>query len=105
MKIAILLSSAVVVAAFAAPRAGFAKSVSLQSQGKVKGGCSSPGDVYFPKDSNGVYGCVKSNGGGIVCGGSGKYARTCDTFMKAPPRLPTRGDIHKAEQAEGNAVQ
>lgn len=104
MKIAALSSSIILLAALAAPRAGVAKTVKLQPPNQVQSGCQGSGDVYFPKDKNGVYGCVKGDGGGIVCGGSGKYGKRCDTFMKAPPRLPTRGEIHKAE-SNNPAVQ
>jgi hypothetical protein len=100
MKIAIVMSSIVVAAVFAAPHAGHCKQVSLQSQGKVKGGCGGGGDVYFPKNSTGVYGCMKQDGSGIVCGGSGKYAKRCDTFIKVPPTLPSRSAIQNAEKAQ-----
>jgi hypothetical protein len=98
MKIAALISSVVLVSAFAAPRAGFCKTVNLQSQGQVKAGCGGSGDVYFEMN-HGVYGCMKKDTTGIVCGGVGKYAKTCGTFSKIPPpRLPTQEDIEKTEK-------
>jgi hypothetical protein len=97
MKIAALISL-VVLASFAAPRAGFCKTVPLQSQSQVKAGCGGSGDVYFVM-GHGVYGCMKQDTTGIVCGGVGKYAKTCGTFSKIPPpRLPTQADIDKAEK-------
>jgi hypothetical protein len=100
MKIAALISSVVLVSAFAAPRAGFCKTVSLQSEGTVKAGCGGAGDMYMSKtkDSNGTYGCMKQDGSGIVCGGVGRYAKSCGTFRKLPPRLPSQAEIEKAEK-------
>jgi hypothetical protein len=75
-----------------------AEKVSIQghSPKDVKAGCDG---TYFAPSKMGVYGCLNENGSGIVCGGKGKDAKTCDTFMKVPPRLPTREDITKAEKA------
>jgi hypothetical protein len=63
----------------------------------VKASCDG---AYFPPNKLGVYGCMNQDGSGIVCGGTGKDAKTCDTFRKAPPCLPTRADIRKVEKAE-----
>ena len=62
----------------------------------VKGSCDG---AYFPPTKKyGVYGCLNQDGSGIVCGGTGKDKKTCDTFKTAPPHLPSRTDIRKAEK-------
>ena len=69
-------------------------SASGHGPGQVKRGCSEGGDVYFPKTGpKSTYGCMHSDGSGIVCGGvKPKYQRTCDTFRQAPvgQHLPSR---------------
>ena len=79
-----------------------ADTVKLQSQGKVKSDCAASGGTYF-KFSKGEYGCLNSDTSGIACGGVGSYAKTCSTFRKVPPRLPTREEITKFEAAEATA--
>jgi hypothetical protein len=83
-----------------------AKEVSIKGHDtiSVKAECSG---TYFSPGVGGAYGCLNEDGSGIVCGGTGKnpktgkdYSKTCDTFMKVPPCLPTRADIRKAEKAE-----
>ncbi|MGA9032189.1 MAG: hypothetical protein WB402_06720 [Sulfuricaulis sp.] len=63
--------------------------------------CKANGGVSFPKTgANSTFGCMNSDGSGIVCGGySDKFKKTCDTFMVAPPRLPTRDEVLNAEAA------
>ena len=80
-------------------------SIKGHSTTDVKGSC---GGTYFAPSSHGVYGCLNKDGSGIVCGGTGKDKKTCDTFRTAPPHLPTRADIRKAEAAaatQGSAKQ
>jgi hypothetical protein len=105
MKIATLLSSAMLVAVFAAGRAALSETVKIQSTDAVEGKCNESGGVWFPKSStSSTYGCMNGDGHGIVCGGVGKdpkgrpYSQTCDTFIKLPPRLPTRTEIMKFEK-------
>jgi hypothetical protein len=76
-----------------------AETVSIKGHNpdQVQGKCDG---TYFAPSSKGVYGCLNNDGSGIVCGGVGKYAKTCDTFRKAPPTLPSRDAIRKAEKAE-----
>jgi len=76
-----------------------AETVSIKGHNhdQVQGKCDG---TYFAPSSKGVYGCLNNDGSGIICGGVGKYAKTCDTFRKAPPCLPTRDAIRKAEKAE-----
>ena len=61
----------------------------------VKDSCNG---TYFAPSKNGVYGCLNKDDSGIVCGGTGKDKKTCDTFKTAPPHLPSRADIRKAEK-------
>ncbi len=75
-----------------------AERVKLQTQKQVKAGC---GGVYFPPSGAGVYGCMNNDGSGIVCGGVTQAQKnSCDTFLKVPPRLPTRSEIELAEKAK-----
>jgi hypothetical protein len=69
---------------------------------KIKAGCGSKGDAYFPPTDAGVYGRMKANGSGVVCGGGSDpgpdgypYSDTCSVFRKVPPRLPSREEITK----------
>ena len=73
--------------------------VSIKGHGQkdVKASCDG---TYFAPSKLGVYGCLNKDGSGIVCGGTGKDAKTCDTFRTSPPCLPTRDAIRKAEKAE-----
>ena len=79
-----------------------AKTIPVKSQQEVKKSCKDSGGVNFPKTgANSTYGCINKDGSGIVCGGvTAKDKKTCDTFMVVPPRLPTRGEVEYAENAE-----
>jgi hypothetical protein len=112
MKIATLISPLVFVGALMLTHPATAKQISIQGfdSGAVKKACGGGDQVYFPPTKNGVYGCVNGDGSGIVCGGVGKdpktgasFSKTCDTFRKVPPHLPTRDEIIKA--GEGNPTQ
>ena len=63
--------------------------------------CKAHGGTTFPKKgANGTFGCMRGDGSGIVCGGvTSKQKKTCDTFRKTPPRLPTRDEVEYAELA------
>jgi hypothetical protein len=63
--------------------------------GTVQAGCREPGDLYFPPNDNGVYGCMKGNGGVVVCGGVGGYSKTC-TAGAAVRVLPTQIELQGA---------
>jgi len=80
-------------------------SIKGHSQKEVKASCDG---AYFAPSKYGVYGCLNNDGSGIVCGGTGKDKKTCDTFRTAPPCLPNRADIRKAEEvkaSQGSAKQ
>jgi hypothetical protein len=53
------------------------------SPDRVQGKCSG---VFWPQGgSSATYGCLNSDGSGIVCGGkTAKDKKTCDTFRAAP---------------------
>lgn len=84
---------------FAIADSALAKRIPAQSTGKVKSDCAASGGVNFPKKgANGTYGCMNSDGSGIVCGGVTKtQKKTCDTFLKVPPRIPTRDEAENAD--------
>lgn len=76
----------------------------------VEGKCGNSGGVFFPKTGpNSTYGCINDDGSGMVCGGkTPKDKQTCDTFLKTPPRLPTRweaGLADRAKKADSKAQQ
>jgi hypothetical protein len=101
VKIYVLVSPVVLVGVLALAHPAQAKSISISGHGpgSVKKGCGG-GGVYFPPDGKGAYGCINGDGSGIVCGGSGKYAKTCDTWGPTPNfvapnnrRLPDREEV------------
>ena len=101
MKIHVLVPPVVLVGILALAQPAHAKTISTSGHGPstVKKGCGG-GGVYFPPNKNGVYGCMNGDGSGIVCGGSGKYAKTCDTWGPTPnfaapnnKTLPPREEI------------
>jgi hypothetical protein len=105
MKIRVLVSPVVLAGAFLLTHAAHAKTVSTKgnSPSQVEGRCgNNPGGVSFPPNKNGVYGCMNADGSGIVCGGKGKYAKTCDTWGASPSLAkpnntakPTQEDFDK----------
>lgn len=48
------------------------------------------------------FGCVQGNASsGIVCGGvKASHKKTCDIFLRTPPRFPTRDEIRNAQMAD-----
>ena len=98
MKTLAFFSAAVLCAAVAVPVAtGATVPVGSHTPGSIQKGCTGPGDLYAGPGVNGMYGCLKGDGSGVVCGGAGKYAKTCSTFAQAPPHLPTQMELHNAE--------
>jgi hypothetical protein len=104
IKIPALVSPVVLVGALALTHPAHATtSTKGNSPTQVEGRCgNNPGGVYFPPNKNGVYGCLNGDGSGIVCGGKGKYAKTCDTWGATPSvalpnntAKPTREDLDK----------
>jgi hypothetical protein len=94
-----MLSSAVLLLAVAGmSRTARAATVSVSghSPGNVQKSCG--GGLYFPPNGNGVYGCMAHDGSGIVCGGPGKYAKTCGTWGASAARakqkqLPSQAEV------------
>ena len=77
-----------------------AKEVPIKGSGKtdVKNRCTG---VFWPTSVGGTYGCMNKDGSGIVCGGKDpKDKQTCSTFIKVPPRIPTRDEVRLGEKAE-----
>ena len=76
-----------------------AKTISIKGNSKtqVGGKCGESGGIFFPSSkTNRTYGCVNQDGTGIVCGGTTTaQKKTCDTFKKLPPRLPSRSEAAK----------
>jgi hypothetical protein len=105
MKIRVLLSPVVLAGAFLLTHAAHAKTISTKgnSPTQVEGKCgNAPGGVFFPPNKNGVYACLNGDGSGIVCGGTGKFAKTCDTWGPTPgdatankTTKPTQEDFDK----------
>ena len=98
MKTLVLFSAAVLCAVSSVlVAAGATIPVGSHNPSSIQKGCTGPGDLYAGPGVNGMYGCLKGDGSGVVCGGAGKYAKTCSTFAQAPPHLPTQAELHKAE--------
>ena len=83
--------------------------IPAQKPDKVEGACGESGGTFFPKTGkNSTYGCINSDGSGIVCGGITKRDKaTCSTFLQAPSgqpqaatALPDRKSI-KSEKLNG----
>jgi hypothetical protein len=96
-KTSLLLATAGLFAALALPVSANTVSMGKNNPGSVQKGCSASGDLYFPPNENGVFGCIKAGGNGVVCGGVGKFAKTCSTFAKPQTRghLPTQAQVSK----------
>ena len=65
--------------------------------------CKGLGGITFPKTGkDSTFGCVQGNASsGIVCGGvKASDKKTCDIFLRTPPRFPSRDEIRNAEMAE-----
>jgi hypothetical protein len=105
MKIRVLVSPVVLAGTLLLTHAAHAKTISTKgnSPTQVQGRCgNSEGGVYFPPNKNGVYACLNGDGSGIVCGGTGKFAKTCDTWGPTPgdatankTTKPTQADFDK----------
>ena len=105
MKIRVLVSPVLLAGAFLLTHAAHAKTISTKgnSPTQVQGKCgNSEGGVFFPPNKNGVYACLNGDGSGIVCGGTGKFAKTCDTWGPSPSDAtpnksakPTQEDFDK----------
>jgi len=81
-----------------------AKTVSIagNSRTQVEGKCGTSGGVFWKEGSTGhTYGCMNSDGSGIVCSGvTAAQKKSCDTFRQAPvAHFPTRDEAAKGEMA------
>src|SRR5262249_52773882 len=73
-----------------------AKEVPIKGNSKkdVKIRCDESGGTYWPTSAGGTYGCVNSDGSGIICGGVTAHdKKTCGTFRQVPPRIPSRDEV------------
>lgn len=101
MKVATTLAMICALAVLGLADSALAERVSIVKQDKVQGKCGESGGIYFPPNKQGTYGCINRDGSGIVCGGVTKIQKkTCDTFLVAPRRLPTRNEAEKADQGQ-----
>jgi hypothetical protein len=69
--------------------------IASHSQAAVKKAC---GGVFWPAGgTTATYGCLNSNGTGIVCGGrTPAQKKTCSTMRLAPKNSPYLADIRAA---------
>jgi hypothetical protein len=101
MKIPALVSPVVLVGMLAFTHSAHAKTISIKgnSPTQVQGRCgNAEGGAYFPPGRYGVYACLNADGSGIVCGGTGKYSKTCDTWgpdTVSAPKKPSQEDFDK----------
>jgi hypothetical protein len=97
-------AAALLVAGAFLARVALAEEVPKQgnSPTQVEGRCNESGGIYSAPGSQGVYYCLNNDGSGIVCGGVGKYAKTCTKFgpkvVKHRSQVPVRAEIIKAER-------
>jgi len=82
-----------------------AKEINIQGHNKsqVQAGCQGKGDVFWTNGGpGGDYGCSKSDGSLIVCGGvTSQQKKTCSTARTTSfpsPTFPTRADAEKVEK-------
>jgi hypothetical protein len=88
----LLSVAAILVAVTGMPGTAFAKSIPIggNTPDKVKGLCGGGNNgTFWPPNDLGVYGCMMNNGHFIVCGGWGRYKKTCDLF-RVGTKAPTR---------------
>jgi hypothetical protein len=112
MRTMAMVSTAVLlVAAAAMPSLSRGATISIKGHGKdsVEGKCNDGGGTYFAPSKYGVYGCLAQDGSGIVCGGTGKDAKTCDTWGPTPnivpkKKLPTRSQVRAAERKQASTA-
>jgi hypothetical protein len=101
MRTMVMVTAAVLsVGAAGMPRAVWAATIPVgnHSPGNVQKHCE--GGTYFAPSSHGVYGCLAGDGSGIVCGGTGKDAKTCSTWGPTERILPTQSQVRAAEARE-----
>ena len=108
----IAISTAVLLVAAAMPSLLRAEKISIKGHGKdaVEGKCNDGGGTYFAPSKYGVYGCLAQDGSGIVCGGTGKDAKTCDTWGPTPEivhrkTLPTRAEARAVARKQAASPQ
>jgi hypothetical protein len=95
MKIAKAGVLAVTVLAFGTNMATAAKiSTDGHNPDQVQGKCT---DTYFAPNANGVYGCLNSDGSGIVCGGEGSEKTHAILGVPRDADLATSFRQHKAK--------
>ena len=102
MRTITMVSSAVLLLAAAGmSRSARAATIPVggHSPGNVQKGCGG-GGTYFPPNGNGVYGCMAGDGSGIVCGGVGKYKKTCGTWGASAQISPTRKNLPTQDEVE-----
>ena len=95
MKKLVLVTAAAVLAAFGNPPAKAFVPIKGHGPGNIQSGCNGSGDLYFPPGDQGVYGCLKRNGSGVVCGGAGGYSKTCTVLQPDAKRrgLPSQEEL------------
>lgn len=103
IKIAALVSPVVFFGVLLLTQPASAKQISIQgfTPESVKKNCPSDGTFWGGK--GGEFGCLNSDGTGIVCGGKGKgpdgkpYSQTCDTLDRVTVHIPTRQELVESE--------
>ncbi len=94
---AMVTAAVLLVGAVEMPRAVCAATIPVgdHSPGNVQKNCQ--GGTYFAPSDHGVYGCMAGDGSGIVCGGTGKDAKTCSTWGPEERILPTQSQVRAAQ--------
>jgi hypothetical protein len=103
IKLAALLSPVVFFSVLSLTQPTSAKQIPIQgfSRDAVKAAC---GSGTFWGGKGGEYGCLNSDGTGVVCGGKGNdpkgkpYSQTCDTLDRVTIHIPTREELVSSER-------
>jgi hypothetical protein len=103
IKLAALVSPVVFGGVLLLTQPASAKQIPIEgfTPASVKAAC---GGGTFWGGKGGEFGCLNSDGTGVVCGGSGKgpdgkpYSQTCDTLDRVTVHMPTRSELVNSEK-------
>jgi hypothetical protein len=105
IRVVALVSPVVFVGALLLSQPASAKQISIQgfTPESVKKAC---GSGTFWGGKGGEFGCLNTDGTGVVCGGKGNgpdgkpYSQTCDTLDRVTVHFPTRSELVESEKGK-----
>jgi hypothetical protein len=101
-RLGLVAALASVAIAFGAPAS--AKPLPYQTPQQLESKCKKGGGTYGPPSEQGVYTCIGQSGSFVVCGGTGKYAKTCEGDA-APARTAGRELAGRAVEVRSEAAE